>query len=140
GVTLRRGRIRRGDPADIPLRLLESAIAKRKRRLLSARVFEADDCGRIRGGATTETNESASGNVAVSRRATGMKVLQSRYGWEAQKGLWLGRNGLTMALCIVVGLGVGLRAYALDFQSLWTDEISSLMIPDPMLPFHQFWD
>jgi predicted membrane-bound mannosyltransferase len=69
-----------------------------------------------------------------------MKVLQSRYGWEAQKGLWLGRNGLATAVCIVVVLGVGLRAYALGFQSLWTDEISSLMITDPTLPFHQFWD
>ena len=69
-----------------------------------------------------------------------MKVLQSRYGWEAQTGLRLGRNGLAMALCIVVLLGAGLRAYALDFQSLWTDEISSLMITDPTLPFHQFWD
>jgi hypothetical protein len=45
-----------------------------------------------------------------------------------------------MALCIVVVFGAGLRAYALDFQSLWTDEISSLMITDPTLPFRQFWD
>ena len=51
-----------------------------------------------------------------------------------------GRNGLAMALCIVVVFGAGLRAYALDFQSLWTDEISSLMITDPTLPFRQFWD
>ena len=55
-----------------------------------------------------------------------MKVLQSRYGWEAQKGLWLGRNGLAMALCIVVLLGVGLRAYALDFQSLWDPRVQRL--------------
>lgn len=65
---------------------------------------------------------------------------QSRYGWEDQTGLRLGRNGLAMALCIVVVFGAGLRAYALDFQSLWTDEISSLMITDPTLPFRQFWD
>jgi uncharacterized membrane protein len=45
-----------------------------------------------------------------------------------------------MGLCIVVVLGAGLRAYVLDFQSLWTDEISSLMITDPTLPFRQFWD
>jgi hypothetical protein len=69
-----------------------------------------------------------------------MKVLQSGYGWEAQTGPRLGRNGLAMALCIVVVLGAGLRAYALDFQSLWTDEIASLMITDPMLPFRQFWE
>jgi uncharacterized membrane protein len=67
-------------------------------------------------------------------------VRQSRYGWEDQTGLRLGRNGLAMALCIVVVFGAGLRAYALDFQSLWTDEISSLMITDPTLPFRQFWD
>jgi hypothetical protein len=45
-----------------------------------------------------------------------------------------------MGLCIVVVLGAGLRAYALDFQSLWADEICSLMITDPTLPFRQFWD
>ena len=67
-------------------------------------------------------------------------MLQSKYGWEDQTGLRLGRNGLAMALCIVVVFGAGLRAYALDFQSLWTDEISSLMITDPTLPFRQFWD
>ena len=69
-----------------------------------------------------------------------MKALQSGYAWEDQTGLRLGRNGLAMGLCIVVVLGAGLRAYALDFQSLWTDEISSLMITDPTLPFRQFWD
>jgi uncharacterized membrane protein len=45
-----------------------------------------------------------------------------------------------MGLCIVVLFGAGLRAYALDLQSLWTDEISSLMITDPTLSFRQFWD
>jgi uncharacterized membrane protein len=69
-----------------------------------------------------------------------MKVPESRYGWEDQTGLRLGRKGLAMALCIVVVLGAGLRAYGLDFQSLWTDEISSLMITDPTLAFRQFWD
>ena len=33
-----------------------------------------------------------------------------------------------------------MRAYALDFQSLWADEIVSLTITDPTLPFRQFWD
>ena len=69
-----------------------------------------------------------------------MKVLQSRCGWEAQTGPRLGRNGLTMGLCIVILFGAGLRAYALDLQSLWTDEITSLMITDPTLSFRQFWD
>ena len=69
-----------------------------------------------------------------------MKVLQGIYRSEDQTGLRLGRNGLAMALCMVVVLGAGLRAYALDFQSLWTDEISSLMITAPTLPFRQFWD
>src|SRR5437868_9587079 len=56
------------------------------------------------------------------------------------KDRWLGRNGLAIGLCAVVVLGAGLRAYALDFQSLWADEIVSLTIPDPTLPFRQFWD
>jgi hypothetical protein len=69
-----------------------------------------------------------------------VKALRSGYGCEDQRGRWLGRKGLAIGLCAVVLLGAGLRAYALDFQSLWTDEIFSLMITDPTLPFHQFWD
>jgi len=69
-----------------------------------------------------------------------MKALLRGYEWEDQNALWLGRNGLAMGLCIIVVLGAGLRAYALDFQSLWADEIFSLMITDPTLPFSQFWD
>jgi mannosyltransferase len=41
-----------------------------------------------------------------------------------------------MGFCAIVVLGAG--AYALDFQSLWTDEIFSLMIADPTLAFRQF--
>src|SRR5215472_10852992 len=69
-----------------------------------------------------------------------MKVLQGIYRSEDQAGLRLARDGVAMGLCIVVVLGAGLRGYALDFQSLWTDEISSLMITDPTLSFRQFWD
>ena len=76
----------------------------------------------------------------MSTQATKMKVLQGIYRLEDQAGLRLCRNGVAMALCIVVVLGAVLRGYALDFQSLWTDEISSLMITDPTLPFRQFWD
>ena len=76
----------------------------------------------------------------MSGQTNRMKVLQNGYGWEDQTGLRLGQNGLALGLCIVVVLGAGLRAYALDFQSLWADEIASLMITDPTLPFGQFWD
>jgi hypothetical protein len=69
-----------------------------------------------------------------------MKVLQSGYGWEDQTRLRRGRNSLAMGLCMVVVFGAGLRAYALDFQSLWTDELSSLITTDPALSFRQFWD
>jgi uncharacterized membrane protein len=69
-----------------------------------------------------------------------MKALLSGHGWKDQAGIGLGRNGLAIGLCIVVVLGAALRAYALDFQSLWTDEIFSLMITDPTLSFRQFWD
>src|SRR5215472_7131970 len=47
---------------------------------------------------------------------------------------------LRWGLCAVVALAAGLRAYALDLQSLWADEIFSLMTTDPALPFRQFWD
>jgi uncharacterized membrane protein len=69
-----------------------------------------------------------------------VKAVHSGYGWEDQTGRWLGRNGLAMGLCSIIVLGAGLRAYALDFQSLWADEIFSLNITDPTAPFRQFWD
>ena len=73
-------------------------------------------------------------------QATRVKTPHSGYGWEDQTGRWLDRNGLAIGLFAVIALGAGLRAYALDFQSLWADEIFSLTITDPTLPFNQFWD
>jgi uncharacterized membrane protein len=52
----------------------------------------------------------------------------------------LGENGFALALCAIVSIAVGLRAYKLDFQSVWADEIFSLTIADPKLTFHEFWD
>jgi hypothetical protein len=52
----------------------------------------------------------------------------------------LGKNGFALALCAIVLLAAGLRVYRLDYQSLWTDEIFSLMTTDPTLTLHQFWD
>jgi mannosyltransferase len=54
--------------------------------------------------------------------------------------LWLGKHGFSLALCATVLLGGALRVYALDYQSLWTDEIFSLIITDPTLTFREFWD
>jgi uncharacterized membrane protein len=45
-----------------------------------------------------------------------------------------------LLLCVIVLLGVGLRSYRLDYQSLWTDEIYSLIVTDPTLTFREFWD
>src|SRR5438270_12838135 len=50
------------------------------------------------------------------------------------------RTASRWALCCIVLLAAGLRFYALDHQSLWTDEIFSLMTTDPALTLHQFWD
>jgi hypothetical protein len=60
--------------------------------------------------------------------------------WFGRIRLSLSNKGLVLALCGIVLVAVGLRAYALDYQSLWTDEIFSLMTTDPTLTFHQFWD
>ena len=53
---------------------------------------------------------------------------------------WLGAHGFALALCTTVLVPSALRVYKLDYQSLWSDEIFSLMITDPTLPFSQFWD
>jgi mannosyltransferase len=60
--------------------------------------------------------------------------------WFGRMRLSLGQNGFGLALCGIVLLAAGLRVYALDHQSLWTDEIFSLMTTDPALTLHQFWD
>jgi uncharacterized membrane protein len=38
-----------------------------------------------------------------------------------------------------VVLGAALRLYALDYQSLWSDEIFSLIVTDPASSFRDFW-
>ena len=54
---------------------------------------------------------------------------------------WLpGGNGSGLLLCLIMLLGVGLRTYRLDYQSLWTDEVYSLIVTDPTLMFREFWD
>src|ERR1700738_4849575 len=45
--------------------------------------------------------------------------------------VWLARDWFALALSAIVLLGAGLRFYALDYQSLWTDEIFSLTTTDP---------
>src|SRR6516164_3111192 len=51
-----------------------------------------------------------------------------------------GGNGSGLLLCLIMLLGVGLRTYRLDYQSLWTDEVYSLIVTDPTLMFREFWD
>jgi uncharacterized membrane protein len=52
----------------------------------------------------------------------------------------LSKNGVPLALCAIILLGAGLRVYALDYQSLWADEVFSLMATDPALILGEFWD
>ena len=54
--------------------------------------------------------------------------------------LSLGALGFAPALCVIVLLAAALRMYALDYQSLWSDEIFSLITTDPTLPLREFWD
>jgi hypothetical protein len=60
---------------------------------------------------------------------------------------WLGRmwhfvdkNNFALAISAIVLFGALLRIYALDYQSLWTDEIFSLMTTDPTHTFGDFWN
>jgi mannosyltransferase len=54
--------------------------------------------------------------------------------------VWLARDWFALALSAIVLLGAGLRFYALDYQSLWTDEIFSLITTDPASVFGEVWD
>jgi uncharacterized membrane protein len=53
---------------------------------------------------------------------------------------WLRAQGCAAALCAVVLCAGALRLYALEYQSLWSDEIFSLIVADPTLTFREFWD
>jgi mannosyltransferase len=52
---------------------------------------------------------------------------------------WLSSYGFALALCATVLLAGGLRVYALDYQSLWSDEIFTLRTTDPALTLREFW-
>src|SRR5438876_10922827 len=80
---------------------------------------------RVSSGAVAVPDESA---TATSARGLGRLRLA------------LGKNSLPLALCAIILLGAGLRVYALDYQSLWADEIFLLITTDPALTFGQYWD
>jgi uncharacterized membrane protein len=69
--------------------------------------------------------------------------LRQQFGFRLGPGLQSSpcsaKKGFQLLLWAIVVLGAGLRAYGLDYQSLWTDEIYSLMVTDPTLRFHEFW-
>jgi len=60
--------------------------------------------------------------------------------WYGRLRVWSTKNGFALGLGGIVLLGAGLRVYALDYQSFWTDEIFSLITTDPTLTFREFWD
>lgn len=53
---------------------------------------------------------------------------------------WLGTHCFALALCATVLVAGALRVYKLDYQSLWSDEIFSLITTDPRLSLREFWD
>jgi hypothetical protein len=59
---------------------------------------------------------------------------------SGQTSPWLSTHKFMMALCATVLLGVALRIYKLDYQSLWSDEIFSLITTSPRLSPGEFWD
>src|SRR3984893_12344588 len=52
---------------------------------------------------------------------------------------WLSTQGFALALCATVLIAAALRVYKLDYQSLWSDEIFSLITTDPNLSVSEFW-
>jgi uncharacterized membrane protein len=54
-------------------------------------------------------------------------------------GTELSDNSYWVALGAAILLGTALRIHHLAYESLWTDEIFSLLTTDPALQFHEFW-
>jgi hypothetical protein len=52
---------------------------------------------------------------------------------------WLSTQGFALTLCATVLIAAALRVYKLDYQSLWSDEIFSLITTDPNLLVSEFW-
>src|SRR6266481_3709671 len=52
---------------------------------------------------------------------------------------WLSTHGFALALCAIVLIAGAVRVYKLDYQSLWSDEIFSLITTDPNLSVSEFW-
>ncbi len=52
---------------------------------------------------------------------------------------WLSTHGFALALCATVLIAGAVRVYKLDYQSLWSDEIFSLITTDPNLSVSEFW-
>ena len=59
---------------------------------------------------------------------------------RGRKSPWLSTHGFILLVCATVLLGAGLRLYKLDYQSLWSDEIFSLITTSPRLSQGEFWD
>jgi len=66
-----------------------------------------------------------------------MMIRLDRLGWSRQ---WLGAHGFALLLCATVLVASALRVYRLDYQSLWSDEIFSLITSNPKLSLGEFWD
>jgi uncharacterized membrane protein len=77
---------------------------------------------------------------ATGRLATIWRLPRSGDAKLGQAKVWLGMHWSALAFgAIVLPAGL-LRLYALDYQSLWSDEIFSLIVTDPALTFCEFWD
>src|SRR5437899_9988252 len=74
-----------------------------------------------------------------SQRTGLWQLTMIRLGRLRRIGLSLGARGFAPALCAIVLLAAALRVYALDYQSLWSDEIFSLITTDPTLSLREFW-
>lgn len=68
------------------------------------------------------------------------RLTMFRLGRQGGIRLSLGTHGFAPRLCAIVLLAAALRVYALDYQSLWGDEIFSLITTDPRLSLSEFWD
>jgi len=76
----------------------------------------------------------------TGRPAINGPLAQGGLDWFGRARKWIYAQGFAAALCAVVLCAGALRLYALDYQSLWSDEIFSLIVADPALTFGEFWD
>jgi uncharacterized membrane protein len=84
------------------------------------------------------TSALVSKELILDAQGGGVTVAAARS--SAGNGVRFSRSCCAAAATGVTLLAAALRVYRIDWQSVWVDEIYSLVVTDPSRPFEEFWE